>query len=653
MNRLVFLFLSLMLGCPLFANHWIANPHQFPTNMNVIGVIEINGIEQITESLELGAFYGEECRGSEMLHYYPTLDRYLVFFTLYGESGDVLTFRLYNHDTQQELDLESSQTISYSADAIIGGIHNPFVFAFTGGGNYVVTTLAMPEVGGTATGGGSFSMGESCTVFASSNSGYTFSAWKENDISVSTDSEYRFVVTSDRTLTAYFETTTYTIDVEVMPEAAGVVTGMGTYHENEICTLSATANEHCDFLNWSENGTVVSTESVYSFPVTANRFLTANFNMANSYEIAAEVVPADGGYIEGTGSFIEGDTCHLKAFPAAGYTFANWSENGEVVSTDSNYSFPVMGNRFLTAKFLINSYVITAESQPAEGGTITGFGEFDYGSIVTLRARPNSTYRFINWTENGELVSVQPNYTFQVTRDRHLVATFSESCYVIKTEADPEEGGSVEGAGNFIEGTTCRLEARPSNGYTFVDWFEDGEVVCAQPEYSFVVERDRHLVAHFKIEYYEVTAIADPASGGIVDGMGTFTYGQTVDLKAAPNENYVFLNWTEDGHVVSENYIYSFEVYGNRALVAHFVYFDAISDSEKNCAVYPNPTNGVVMIQGLPQSVVRVFDANGKLLLSETVSETHGLDLRTFPSGWYLLEIQSSEGLHCKKILKR
>ena len=871
MKRIFVLILSLLLTGSSFANHWEPDPHQFPTNMNVIGVIEINGIEQTNESLELGAFCGEECRGSQMLLYYEVMDRYMVFMTLFGEYGNALTFRLYNHDIQMELDLETTQTISYSSDAIIGSLYDPYVFAFSGGSTYTVTTSASPQYGGTVSGGGSFSMGGTCTVSAFPHTDYFFTGWKENGVTVSTDSEYTFVVASNRTLTAYFERISFTIEAYAMPEDAGVILGMGIFYDNEPCFLSATPNEHYTFLNWTEDGEVVSTDSEYSFPVTSNRvlianfigesyeisaesqpanggniigtgqyeygsmatlsaipngsryfidwrengevvstqaeytfqvtgnrhlvasftspyyeveaevvpaegghvegtgifdegatchleafsatgysfvnwtengevvstnseysfpvtsdrFLTANF-LIDSYEITAEsqpvdggvingtgqyeygsmatlsaipngtqyfidwkengevvstqpdysfqvtgnrhlvasftdpyyvveaeVVPAEGGYVEGTGSYVEGATCHLEAFNATGYTFLNWTEDGEVVSTEREYSFPVTSNRFLTANFLIDRYQITAESEPAEGGYVMGDGEYDYGSMARLSAVSNATYYFINWSEEGEVVSTQADYSFIVTGDRHLVATFAQSCYVVYADVEPAEGGTVEGAGNYIEGTTCRLEARPTNGYSFVGWFEDGEEVSQQLVYSFVVESDHRFVALFKIEYYEVTAIADPESGGEVYGMGTFTYGQTADLKVVPNENYIFLNWTEDGHVVSEDPVYSFEVVADRSLVAHFFYFDAVDDSEKTWAVYPNPTDGVVTIQGLPQSLVKVFDANGKLLLSKTVSEEQSLDLSGFSSGLYLLEIRSADGLHWQKVMKR
>ena len=63
MKRGLLLLLSFLFTVTVQANHWEPDPHQFPNNMSVIGVIEINGVEQASESYELGAFCGDECRG--------------------------------------------------------------------------------------------------------------------------------------------------------------------------------------------------------------------------------------------------------------------------------------------------------------------------------------------------------------------------------------------------------------------------------------------------------------------------------------------------------------------------------------------------------------------------------------------------------------
>ena len=51
-----------------------------------------------------------------------------------------------------------------------------------------------------------------------------------------------------------------------------------TFDEGESCTLIATPNTGYSFVNWTENGTAVSTNANYTFNVTNNRDLVANFS---------------------------------------------------------------------------------------------------------------------------------------------------------------------------------------------------------------------------------------------------------------------------------------------------------------------------------------------------------------------------------------
>ena len=110
--------------------HWTVNVNQFSGDMTVIGVIQINGVEQENLALEIGAFCGSECRGRQMLTYYPQIDRYQVLLMLYGEDGDEFSFRLYNHENEEELLLGSENEITFETNATIGLPLNPYVFNF-------------------------------------------------------------------------------------------------------------------------------------------------------------------------------------------------------------------------------------------------------------------------------------------------------------------------------------------------------------------------------------------------------------------------------------------------------------------------------------------------------------------------------------------
>jgi len=72
----------------------------------------------------------------------------------------------------------------------------------------------------------------------------------------------------------------YTIEATANPDAGGTVAGGGTYYSawSPSCTLTATPAEGYVFSSWTEGENVVSTDATYTFDVTGNRTLVANFS---------------------------------------------------------------------------------------------------------------------------------------------------------------------------------------------------------------------------------------------------------------------------------------------------------------------------------------------------------------------------------------
>lgn len=224
-------------------------------------------------------------------------------------------------------------------------------------------------------------------------------------------------------------TTTYNVTVTANPSNGGTVTGGGGYTQGQSCTVSATANSGYTFTNWTENGTVVSTNSTYSFTVNSNRTLVANFAVQTvNYNITVSANPTNGGTVSGGGTYQEGQSCTITANPASHYTFVRWTKNGQQVSTNPSYTFTVTENATYVAQFQAETYTITATANPEEGGTITGTGTFNYGQSCTLTAVPASGYSFARWTKNGMLISHEPVLIFTVTENAAYVAHFQLVC---------------------------------------------------------------------------------------------------------------------------------------------------------------------------------------------------------------------------------
>ena len=350
-------------------------------------------------------------------------------------------------------------------------------------------------------------------------------------------------------------------------------TDSGTFNYGQTCTVTATPNSGYQFVNWTENGTAVSSSPAYSFTVTSNRDLVAHFtNQTQSYTVAVSANPTNGGTVTGGGTFSQGQSCTVSATANTGYTFTNWTENGSVVSTNANYTFNVTSNRNLVANFTAvpQSYTIAVSANPTAGGTVTGGGSYNAGTSCTVNATAATGYTFSNWTENGTVISTNAQYTFTVNGNRTLVANFTINTYTINVSANPTAGGTVSGGGTFTYGQSCTVNATAATGYTFTNWTENGTVVSTNAHYTFTVNANRNLVAHFTANTYTITVSASPTNGGIVTGGGTFTYGQSCTLTATANSGFTFINWTENGSFVSSNTTLTFTVTGNANIVAHF-----------------------------------------------------------------------------------
>jgi len=104
----------------------------FESTMSVTGVIIIDGVEQVSDQLEIGAFCGDECRGARIASYFPVTQQFTVPISIAGLPDDIITFRIYDHATETELDLDSNSTLTFEINGIVppSGF-NWFEFDFT------------------------------------------------------------------------------------------------------------------------------------------------------------------------------------------------------------------------------------------------------------------------------------------------------------------------------------------------------------------------------------------------------------------------------------------------------------------------------------------------------------------------------------------
>ncbi len=532
---------------------------------------------------------------------------------------------------------------------------------------FTVSTSGNPTEGGTTTGDGVYNYGTQVTVNATPNEGYKFVNWTENNAVVSTAQQYSFVVTSNRNLVANFEKLKYTVVTSANPAQGGTTSGDGEYFYGENVTVVATPNNGYEFLNWTENNIVVSTSRQFIFTINGNRNLVANFRRIK-YTVHTEPNPQNGGSTSGDGQYFQGETVTVTATPNFRFVFKNWTENNIIVSTSPQYTFTIESNRNLVANFEIKAFRVAANVIPANSGTVEGTGNYKYGETAVLKAKAAYGFKFVEWRENGNPVSTDTVLSFTVQSNRTFDAIFTERNFTLSCAALPTDGGVTSGCGIFKYMQNANLKAYANPGWKFVNWTaSDGTVLSNQNEFNLTVTQNLTVTANFDEELYTLTCKANPPDAGFTSGCGIFKYGQSAHLKAIPNNNWKFDYWSDStGDTVSVDSAFVYIIEGEEELIANFSTLTGIENLNYESGIpkqyfidnnYPNPFNPSTIIKfGLPATStvsLSIFDVTGRLIRKVLDSEQLPAGVYKFnfvaddlPSGIYFYRVVAFSGMN-------
>ena len=244
---------------------------------------------------------------------------------------------------------------------------------------YTVTVNA--GTGGTVSGGGTVENGNSVTISATANKGYTFKQWNDGN----TNASRSVTVTGNVTYTAEFTPKEYPVNVICEQSVSGevcTVSGAGTYKFGDTVTLKVTnIPPHHSFDGWyvftQKNFYQYDTETI-TFTLNAD---TIGGNEASidvycyilhtGFTVKVNVSPDDAGSVE-YGDYIiteigyrdigfvstEGleiiyadrDMYGIRAVPNTGYEFVSWNDG----STENPRRLYLTGDAKYVAIFRLN-----------------------------------------------------------------------------------------------------------------------------------------------------------------------------------------------------------------------------------------------------------------------------------------------------------
>ena len=200
----------------------------------------------------------------------------------------------------------------------------------------------------------------------------------------------------------------YTLSAVVSTAGAGTVkvSPAGTVFDAETpITVTATKNFGYKFVNWTDaNNKVVSTDEEYTFSISANTALKANFEKINTYALDYKVEGGAKDYmvsatpaptvVDGKNMYEEGTEVTLTATGNDIIDFNNWS-NGE---TTAEIKTTMNVDQTFTATFSAKDYIVAWDFyQEGKEGRTADFAAADNDAVqLVLRDAEGNSYGWLD-----------------------------------------------------------------------------------------------------------------------------------------------------------------------------------------------------------------------------------------------------------------
>ena len=392
--------------------------------------------------------------------------------------------------------------------------------------------------------------GSPSTLTATANYGYVFSGWQ---VGTETYNTATLTLTESATVTALFVPDTFTVSATPSIAGSATLSGTGRVAYRESTTLAATPETGYHFTEWTDAAaTALGTEATLTVQALGDSSLVAVMD-TNEYNVTYTVQTDDRDEI-GTGLpmgtvVLAGRHMHflndvLEATAAYGYVFEGWYSNNELVSTANPYTFSPVSDSAFEARFVPDTFTVSATPSIAGSATLSGTGRVAYRESTTLAATPETGYHFTEWQNlAGTQLGTEATLTVQALGDSSLVAVMDTNeynvTYTVQTDERTTIGthlpmGSVVFEGRHMHFLYDTLTIEADYGYVFTGWYANDELVSIDNPFVFSPMSDTLYEARFVPDTFTVSLTMNDEHAGDVLPHGQLPAGVTV----GPNVTY-------------------------------------------------------------------------------------------------------------------
>ena len=163
-----------------------------------------------------------------------------------------------------------------------------------------------------------------------------------------------------------------------------------------------------------------------------------------------------------SGQLAYGGGMTFKATPSKGYKFVCWKDNAtdEVLSNNAEYHVEARNTLDISAVFEAETYKVTVKCD-ADGGTMdVASGLYEYGTKLTLDAKPNEGYRLDGYKLNGVQTETAAPYELTVEGPTEVEVLFHDLSpvdVILDERKDYQRPVEYVSAASLQNGTNVKL----------------------------------------------------------------------------------------------------------------------------------------------------------------------------------------------------
>lgn len=615
MRKTLFLIIMMAFFGMINAQHWTPiTGTQY--NMLVSGKIYIDGVVQTATTLEVAAFCGDECRSIGLCQQFfpPTQEFIIGSLTIVSNqySGEDITFRIYDHSIDEELNLDCVNHVTFEHNTEIGNIGNWFEFAFT---TPVIHNTTSGDWSDPNTWGGVVpdanaivELGDDLTI---------------GDGGAVTVTVAGLTVTDGNTLTIESGSTLIVTDALVCNDEDGLIIEDGAQVINVSAGVKATAKKNITaYTAKDSNGWYLISSSVNDMLIAGSDFLTETYDLYRYNESSTTWENYRSGHADFT-TFEKG----------RGYLYAN-----------SNGISPAFVGTLNNAAV---TYQVTANSSTASKGiNIIGnpFPHNIYKGAGGAIDDSNLESGYYELTYSGAWVAHAFDDAIAPGQGVLVVAKSNGNVTIAKTNT---EATAESASKSDVKRLKINVSGNGSEDRTYA-YFSEGDGLekldnfsSSAAQISIKNGEDDYAIAHVGEECETMDVIFKNTKNAdytiTIEGVEGFSYLHLIDnLTGADTdmlleENYQF-------HATGNEYAERFEVVcRNNTGIGE--------NAETSMFAYVN--NGNIVVNG--EGTLQLIDMTGRIINSVEINGTQILEKQTI--GVYVLRIVNGNEVKTQKIV--